>query len=357
MYTSHFGFHLLPFENVPDPIFFFNQGQYNEILSTLMDSVNAGRGLTVLVGPIGSGKTTISQQIAAQFMKTTKLIWLAEPPDSFDELVALIAEEIGIETKDKTRVFLLRDIRARLLAMQTKSLRCLLIVDECHRMTKNVLEGIRVLTNLEKGASKLLQILLIGQEELLDSLKLEEMKALKQRVSTLRNLEQMDSDKTRKYILHRLQLAGGKPDTFSDHSLNMICLFAGGIPRVVNSFCHHSLRVTYESGQETVDPEHVHIAAQELDLEKETFHYLLKLNRSKNKNPSPESHQVSQDHKKTEDLDISNHDYQESTSHKSYNGAVSMQSRRVPFHARILLVLSILSLFISTWYYMSKSGL
>ena len=137
----------------------------------------------------------------------------------------------------------------------------------------------------------------------------------------------------------------------------MICLFAGGIPRVINSFCHHSLRVTYESGQETVNPEHVHMAAEELDLEKETFHYLLKLNQTKDINSSQESEPVLQDLKKTKNIDISNHNFPKSAPDRSHNRTIPAQSTHVPLSAILLLVLSILSLFMSTWYYVSKTGL
>lgn len=349
MYLNHFGFNLLPFENVPDPVFFYDQGQYNEIMNILTDSVTAGRGLTVLVGPIGSGKTTISQQLWANMVKSTRPIWLAEPPDSFDDLVALIAEEIGIVTEGKSRLFLLRDIRAKLLAIRAKGLFCMLIVDECHRMSKNVLEGIRVLTNLEKGATKLLQIILIGQEEFLFNLNLEEMRPLKQRISTIRNLEELDHDKSREYILHRLALAGGTPDIFSDHALNMICLYAGGVPRVINSFCHHSLRVTCEDGKFTVAPEHVNTAAKEVGLEKETFHYLLNLRRSKGSMDSepPADHVPEAD---TEEAEDDEEDV-------PYSEEIPAQHRRVLWPALTVLLLSVLSLFLSTRYYAWKIGL
>lgn len=357
MYAAHFGFRLLPFENVPDPLFFFNQGQYNEVLKILMDSVAAGRGLTVLAGPIGSGKTTLSKQFAGYLIKTTKIIWLAEPPDSFDDLVLFIGEEIGIETKKKSRLFLLRDIRARLLAIRRKGLRCLLIVDESHRMTKGVLEGIRILTNLEEGSAKLLQILLLGQEELVENLNLDEMKALKQRISTLRSLDRLDPDKARHYILHRLRLGGGKPDVFSDHALNMISLFAGGIPRVINSFCHHSLRVAYESEKKTVEPEHVHNAAQELALAKETFHYLLRLRQSTESgfsSSTPVSAQESQKPKSAKDGAAQ--DSPNLIPGVLNTESLSPQTPEAMWPALVLLLLSILSLLSSTWYYMWKSG-
>lgn len=357
MYTSHFGFSLLPFENVPDPVFFFNQGQYNEIMSMLIDSVAAGRGLVVLVGPIGSGKTTISQQLAAHLAKTINLIWLAEPPDSFGELVALIAEEIGLDTKDKSRLFLLRDIQARLLEIRSQGLHCLLVIDECHRMTKNVLEGIRVLTNLEKGADKLLQIILLGQEEMVRNLNTEDMKALKQRISTLKHLDRLEPDKTRQYILHRLRLAGGKTDIFSDQALDMICLSAGGIPRVVNSFCHHSLLVAHGSGRAIVEPEHVHRAAQEVGLTRETFHYLLKLQRSTENISSPEPvDRESREPNSSEGDDDIGYDFSNLVSDPSYVESPSTPGKGSSRPALILLLFSILSLIASTGYYTWKSG-
>jgi general secretion pathway protein A len=156
-----------------------------------------------------------------------------------------------------------------------------MIVDESHLMADGVLEGIRLLNNLEEGADKLLQIILLGQQELSDRLSRPDLEAFRQRIAGLEVISKMDPERLREYILHRVNLAGGSPAIFSDSALEAITISTGGIPRVTNSLCDRSLRIAYEEGATTVDAREVHKAAMDLGLGRKTMHYLLKLRAEK----------------------------------------------------------------------------
>lgn len=281
MYAKHFGLNALPFENSPDPAFFFDQGQYNQVLEAMSDSVLAGRGLMVVSGPIGAGKTTLSHKLMSDLTKNVKVIWLVEPPSTVDEMIMFIAEELGIPYEGQARVFVIRDIRGKLLELNESGLRCLMVIDESHLINDEVLEGVRILTNLEQGATKLLQIIMLGQEQLTEKLERPELTAFKQRIETQKVLGRMDSEKVREYVQHRLKVAGGVPGLFSDNAMEMVAHATGGIPRVTNSLCHTAMRIVYDQHKHVIEPDDVHNAAKELGRERETFHYMIKFKAQK----------------------------------------------------------------------------
>jgi general secretion pathway protein A len=348
MYAKHFGLNVLPFENSPDPAFFFDQGQYNQVLAAMTDSVLAGRGLMVVSGPIGAGKTTLSHKLMSDLTKDTKLIWFVSPPPTVDEMIMFIAEELGIPYEGQARVFVVRDIRAKLLELNESGRRCLLVVDESHLINDEVLEGVRILTNLEKGATKLLQIIMLGQEELTEKLKRPELKAFKQRIETQKVLGRMDSEKVREYVQHRLKVAGAAPGLFSDNAIEMVAHATGGIPRVTNSLCQTAMRMVYEQQKHVVEPNDVHNAAEELGYERETFHYMIKF-KAKKKPLTPVEPGQSSNDKLTQGM-------------QSIPEQLPLKQDRARkemtwFWPLALLFLSLVSLTASLWYYAQRFNL
>jgi len=283
MYTNHFSLVSLPFENVPDPLYFFEQGDYSRVLGRMIDSIWEGKGLMVLVGPIGTGKTTLTQKLMVSVPDKTRIIWLGEPPDTSDELLLFLTQELHINPESPGRVFLLRDIKEHLLKLNEEGNRCLLIIDEVHKISDDVLECVRLLNNLEQGSNKLIQMFLIGQEEFLAKLTRPELESFKQRIAWLEVIGKMTPLQTQEYILHRLKIAGSQSSIFTDEAIEAVVVAARGTPRLVNTLCDRALRVGYEADKPLVDLGSVRRAADDVGLGSEVFLWLMNREKAKAK--------------------------------------------------------------------------
>jgi len=285
MYVQHFNLNLLPFENVPDPLFFYDQGDHARIRKQISGSLQSGRGLIVVTGPIGSGKTTLSQMIKADFPDNIKLIWMAEPPASSSDLYLFLAQELGIQPSSSEKTFVMRDIRNALLRINAEGKKCLVIVDESHLMTEDVINGIRLLNNLEEGSLKLIQLLLLGQDELMEKINRPEMAPFKQRIAALETLGKMNVDGVLRYIKHRIHIAGGTPDLISNTGWEALSIAfgGGGTPRTINSLCDRSFNVAYERNKPIVDAQDIYEATQRMGLVTDVFHYIIMLNNQERK--------------------------------------------------------------------------
>lgn len=285
MYTEHFRLKSLPFENVPDPKFFFNQGNHSKVRKQIAESLNAGRGLMVVTGPMGSGKTTLSQILISEFASNIKMIWIAMPPENSSDLFLFLAQELGLKPTSAERTFILRDIRDALSKNHEKGHKCLVIIDESHLMSADTINGLRLLNNLEAGSIKLIQILLLGQEELLDLINQPENEHFKQRIATLETLNIMGPRSIHKYILHRLIVAGGRPAILSQTGMKALILAfgSGSTPRTINSLCDRSFNICFQKRKRAVDVDDVYEAAEDMGLQKNVFLYKIELKQKQKK--------------------------------------------------------------------------
>ncbi|MCK5426598.1 MAG: AAA family ATPase [Thermodesulfovibrionia bacterium] len=374
MYAKHFGLKILPFENVPDPMFFFDQGDHARIRNRITDSLKAGRGLTVVIGPIGSGKTTLSQMIKSDFSHNIKLIWMAVPPGNSIDLFLFIAQALGLKPSTSERVFVIRDIRDALLKINSEGSKCLVIVDESHLMSDDTLNGIRLLNNLEEGSTKFIQILLLGQEELMETINRPEMEPFKQRIATLEIIGKMNAEKRRLYISHRIQVAGGHPSIFADTGWEALDLALGseGTPRIINSLCDRSLNVAFEREKTKVDVYDVYEATQGMGLSSEIFHHVVALKNIERKKQTtsigkkgsikePETMSKGPIPSFIKEPDESDKNVQSTIHQTTQEGSeisfsksnIANKSLKIPI---LFLTLSIVALILSIFFYCQRSG-
>lgn len=358
MYTRHFGLSKLPFENVPDPAFFFDEGDYARIHNRIKDSLNAGRGLMVVSGPVGSGKTTLSQMIISEFSDSIKLIWMAEPPGSSADLFLFIAQELGLKPAASDKTFVLRDIRDALSKINAKGNKCLVIMDESHLISDDTINGVRLLNNLEEGSTKLIQILLLGQDELMKTIKRPDMEHFKQRIAALEMLGKMSSDRLRSYISHRIHVAGGNPSIIADTGWEalILALNSGGVPRIINSICDRSLHAAFERGKQLIDVDDVYEAAQEMGLGKEVFFYKLELKKAETEKEPPEAKDEGASEKPEASVKKAGIPAQPAREKPGTGFSMPEENPRGLKGPLLLLLLSIISLILSIAFYFQRSG-
>lgn len=242
MYAQYFHLAALPFENTPDPAFFFSGEQYRETLAVMLHCLNNRKGILALSGPIGVGKTTISQAVRRFVPDRTRMVNLIHPKVTTDELLSAIARAIDVTDLPFSHIEAVELVRDRLVQINDEEDgRCLLIIDEAQLLSQDILEELRLLSNLETDKSKLLQVFLVGQPELMDILNRPSQAPLRQRIAMFKQLTPLSTKQVVAYIHHRLKAAGGSADLFTAEALGEIVEFSQGIPRVINQLCDGAL--------------------------------------------------------------------------------------------------------------------
>jgi general secretion pathway protein A len=243
MYKKYFGFRKPPFSIAPDPRYLYMSEQHREALAHLVYGIKSDCGFVMLTGEVGTGKTTICRRLLEQLPKNCIVAFIINPKLSAEELLAAICDEFGIKyPKRKTGTKVLVDLlNAYLLEVHASHRRALLIIDEAQNLSNEVLEQIRLLTNLETNERKLLQIILLGQPELRAKLARPELRQLAQRIVARYHLGPLSKGEVSRYVNHRLQVAGARAGLFSPSSLRRLYGLSAGIPRTINAICDRSL--------------------------------------------------------------------------------------------------------------------
>lgn len=255
MYRKYFGFKKPPFSIAPDPRYLYMSEQHREALAHLLYGVKSDCGFVMLTGEVGTGKTTISRRLLEQLPKNCVVAFIVNPKVSAEELLAAICDEFAIEypkRKTGTKVFV-DLLNAYLLQAHANRRRAILIIDEAQNLSNEVLEQIRLLTNLETNERKLLQIILLGQPELRAKLARPELRQLAQRIVARYHLGPLSKGEVSRYVNHRLLVAGAHHQLFSASSLRRLYALSGGIPRVINAICDRSLLGACVQGKFHVD--------------------------------------------------------------------------------------------------------
>jgi general secretion pathway protein A len=264
MYRNYFGLTELPFSIAPDPRYLYMSEKHREGLAHLLFGLQSDCGFVLLTGEVGTGKTTVCRCLLEQIPKDTNIAFILNPKLTVEELLATICEEfkIGYSTGSGNKVLIDR-INDYLLENHAKGRKAVLIIDEAQNLDTELLEQLRLLTNLETNERKLLQILLLGQPELRDKLAKPELRQLAQRITARYHLEPLNREEVRAYMAHRLEVAGGRGKLFPPACLKLIHRMTGGVPRLINILCDRALLGAYVEGKEKVDKKVLRQAAQE----------------------------------------------------------------------------------------------
>ncbi len=267
MYASFFGLNEKPFSITPDPRFLFLSERHAEALAHLVYGINEAGGFIQLTGEVGTGKTTVVRSLLAQAPKHAEIALILNPRMTPAEFLLAICEELGIKVEERSEGSLkdLVDLLSlHLLKAHSEGKRIVLVVDEAQNLAPDVLEQVRLLTNLETETQKLLQIILIGQPELRELLDRTELRQLAQRITARYHLDPLSPDETAAYVRHRLRVAGATREVFTPGAMREISRLSGGVPRLVNIICDRALLGAYTEDQHAVGASVVRRAAGEV---------------------------------------------------------------------------------------------
>jgi general secretion pathway protein A len=269
VYKSFYKLRLNPFEITPDPSFLFSTARHNEALASLYYGVRARKGFVVLTGEVGTGKTMLVRCVLELLRRTgVAFAYVFNPSLSALEFIRYIAGDFGLPVAGKAKDELVLALSAFLVDRHQRKLSTLLVVDEAHLLAPDLLEEVRLLTNLETTQQKLLQIVLAGQPELDAMLDSFELRQIKQRIALRCHLEPLNLEETQGYIQRRLQIAGVPPDTtiFSEMATSAIFQHSKGFPRLINTICENALLSGYGRRVAVITPETVDEVASDLRL-------------------------------------------------------------------------------------------
>ncbi len=267
MYTSFFGLSEKPFAITPDPRYLYLSERHAEALAHLLYGINESGGFIQLTGEVGTGKTTIVRTLLSRVPHHADVAVILNPRVTPVEFLLTICEELGLglDEADRDSVKQMVDaLNRRLLAAHADGRRIIVIVDEAQNLSAEVLEQVRLLTNLETATQKLLQIILIGQPELRELLDRTDLRQLAQRVTGRYHLKPLSREETQGYIRHRLRVAGASGEFFTPAALREVYRLASGVPRVINVCCDRALLGAYTRETRKVTPALVRRAAGEV---------------------------------------------------------------------------------------------
>jgi len=266
MYLQYFGLKEKPFSIAPNPRYLYMSRLHQDALAHLIYGLQGEGGIILLTGEVGTGKTTISRKLLEDVPANTEIAWIINPKLSVEELLAAICDELSIDyVQGQVSIKQFTDlISASLIEAHGQGRNTVLMIDEAQNLSPEVLEQLRLLTNLETNERKLLQIILLGQPELKTMLDRQDLRQLAQRITARYHLNSLSRFETGEYIRHRLAVAGCDRLVFPARSINHIHHLSRGIPRLINLLCGRALLGVYAQGGSTARPEHIQQAASEV---------------------------------------------------------------------------------------------
>jgi len=266
MYNEYFGFKEAPFSIAPDPRYLYMTAQHREALAHLVYGLNSEGGCILLTGEVGTGKTTVCRCLLEQIPEQANIALVLNPKVTAIELLETICDELKIdypETGNTVKTYIDR-INRFLIETNARNEKTVLIIDEAQNLDSTVLEQLRLLTNLETNQRKLLQIIILGQPELLEILSRKEMRQLAQRITARFHLNALSREEIKAYVSHRLATAGQNAQLFPEATIKKLYRLSKGVPRLINILCDRALLGTYVQNKTSVTPQTLHKASKEI---------------------------------------------------------------------------------------------
>ena len=266
MYTDFYQFNESPFNITSDPSFFFGSAVHEEAFSNILYGIISRKGIIVMTGEIGTGKTTLCRALLNRLDPRIKTAFILNPNFSDVQLLQLILRDLGIRNHQSSdKLELIESLNAFLLDQSGQGNNVAIIIDEAQNLDVHQLEQVRLLSNLETEKHKLLQILLVGQPELFDKLKLPELRQLNQRVSVRYHITPLQSADVKNYIQHRLKTAGSLSRIqFTDNAFEIVYFYSKGVPRLINVICDRALLAGFVKDSFVIDADIIHQSAREV---------------------------------------------------------------------------------------------
>ena len=268
MYQEYFGFDKMPFNTTPDSRFFFPSSKHAEALASLIYAVSERKGFVVITGEVGAGKTTVCRILLNRIDPGTKVVLITNTHINCDQLFEMVCAQLGLDADGRDKAGILQMLSAYLLDQLVERAAVLLIIDEAQNLSSDVLEEVRMLSNLETERDKLLQVVLLGQPELRRRLHLPELRQFRQRIVVTYHLSPLSLQETIQYIFYRLKVAGGMDKVkFTRRAVNEIYDSSKGIPRLINIICDSALLTCFVRGVKIVSQRIVEEVVHELGLD------------------------------------------------------------------------------------------
>ncbi len=268
MYKPFFGLRENPFSMTPDPRFMYLAEHTKEAFACLSYGIQMRQGFVLLIGEVGTGKTTLVNKLLSSLrQQRVATAFVFNPRMNANELIDFILADFGIRCEENSKSLKLLRLNEWLLQQFRAGGSAVLVIDEAQDLSSDVLEEVRLLTNLETTTQKLLQIVLSGQPELGDLLARPELRQLRQRIALRAKTLPFNTEQTAEYISERLRIAGAAKPIFTPEAITLVHRYSTGIPRLINLVCEHSLIEAFASQQHEVTASTIEAAAKSLELE------------------------------------------------------------------------------------------
>ena len=272
MYKSFFGLRALPFVASPDPRFLYKTPQIREALACLQYGIAARKGFVVMTGEVGTGKTTLLKTVLSSFVQDRfSTAFVFNPRLNVLDFFEFVLTDFGIPPESRTKSGMLLQLNRWLIERFRNHQLCAIVIDEAQNLSSELLEEIRLLTNLETSSEKLVQIVLSGQPELEEKLCDPSVRQLRQRISIWCKTLPLTSEETKGYIAERLRIAGASQPVLSPDAVLLVHQYSKGIPRLINLICEHAMISAYAEQIKPITPRIVESVCAELDLHQQSF--------------------------------------------------------------------------------------